>query len=64
MLFFEFPEDARWNADREAVEFSVILRPYDGTARVRGASSKGCSISARQRSGAWRRSIFSGRGSG
>ena len=27
MLFFEFPEDARWNDDRDAVEFSVILRP-------------------------------------
>jgi hypothetical protein len=34
MPFFEFPEDARWNADREAVEFSVILRPYEGTVRV------------------------------
>jgi Protein of unknown function (DUF1488) len=34
MLFFEFPDDARWNDTREAVEFSVILRPYEGTARV------------------------------
>jgi Protein of unknown function (DUF1488) len=34
MPFFEFPEDARWNADREAVEFSVILRPYEGTVRI------------------------------
>ena len=34
MLFFEFPEDARWNAEREAVEFSVILRPYEGTVRI------------------------------
>jgi hypothetical protein len=34
MLFFEFPEDARWNAALEAVEFSVILRPYQGTVRV------------------------------
>jgi hypothetical protein len=34
MPFFEFPEDARWNADREAVEFSVILRPYEGTVTV------------------------------
>jgi hypothetical protein len=34
MLFFEFPEDARWNDDRDAVEFSVILRPYEGTARI------------------------------
>src|SRR5579884_3606709 len=34
MQFFEFPEDARWNAERECVEFSVILRPYEGTVRV------------------------------
>jgi hypothetical protein len=34
MPFFEFPEDARWNADRGAVEFSVILRPYEGTMRI------------------------------
>jgi hypothetical protein len=34
MLFFEFPEDARWNDEREAVEFSVILGPYEGTVRV------------------------------
>jgi hypothetical protein len=34
MIFFEFPEDARWNDDRECVEFSVILRPYEGTVRV------------------------------
>jgi hypothetical protein len=34
MPFFEFPEDARWNHDREAVEFSVILDPYEGTVRI------------------------------
>jgi hypothetical protein len=34
MLFFEFPEDARWNDERNAVEFSVILRPYEGTVRI------------------------------
>ena len=34
MLFFEFPEDARWNDESECVEFSVILRPYEGTVRV------------------------------
>lgn len=34
MLLFEFPEDARWNDDRDCVEFSVILQPYEGTARV------------------------------
>jgi hypothetical protein len=34
MVFFTFPEDARWNPDRKAVEFSVILEPYEGTATV------------------------------
>jgi hypothetical protein len=34
MLFFEFPDEARWNPDRDAVEFSVILRPYEGMARI------------------------------
>lgn len=34
MLFFEFPEDARWNDERDAVEFSVLLRPYEGTAVI------------------------------
>ena len=38
MVFFTFPEDARWNPDRGAVEFSVVLDPYEGTVRVpRGA---------------------------
>jgi hypothetical protein len=34
MLFFEFPEDARWNNKRDCVEFSVILGPYEGTVRI------------------------------
>ncbi len=34
MLLFTFPEDARWNPDREAVEFGVILDPYEGTVTV------------------------------
>ena len=34
MVFFTFPEDARWNADRDAVEFSVLLGEYQGTARI------------------------------
>lgn len=34
MPFFEFPEDARWNENRDAVEFSVVLRPYEGTVRI------------------------------
>jgi hypothetical protein len=34
MVFFTFPEDARWNPDREAVEFSVVLGEYEGTVRI------------------------------
>jgi hypothetical protein len=33
-MFFEFPEDARWNDDHDAVEFGVILRPYEGIVRI------------------------------
>jgi uncharacterized protein DUF1488 len=33
-MFFAFPEDARWNPDLDAVEFSVILEPYEGTVRI------------------------------
>jgi hypothetical protein len=38
MVFFTFPEDVRWNAQREAAEFSVILGSYEGGCR--GAHSK------------------------
>ena len=33
-MFFRFPEDARWNDDLEAVEFSVGLGEYEGLVRV------------------------------
>ena len=33
-MFFTFPEDARWNDDREAVEFSVVLGEYEGAVRI------------------------------
>ena len=34
MVFFSFPEDARWNDERAAVEFTVVLGEYEGTVRV------------------------------
>jgi hypothetical protein len=34
MLFFQFPEDGRWSDERDAVEFSVVLGPYEGVVRV------------------------------
>ena len=33
-MFFSFPEDARWNSDKQAVEFSVGLGEYQGMVRV------------------------------
>jgi len=33
-MFFAFPKDARWNPDRDAVEFSVILGEHEGTVTV------------------------------
>src|ERR1051326_4970560 len=35
MVFFAFPEDARWNDEQGAVEFTVIVGEYQGTVRVR-----------------------------
>jgi len=33
-MFFTFPDDARWNADRQAVEFGVEIGEYSGVVRV------------------------------
>jgi hypothetical protein len=33
-LFFTFPENARWSAEREAVEFGVEIGDYHGVVRV------------------------------
>lgn len=33
-MFFAFPEDARWNPDRMAVEFGVEIGEYRGVVRV------------------------------
>src|SRR5580704_14293418 len=33
-MFFTFPEDANWNADRQAVEFGIEIGEYVGTVRV------------------------------
>jgi Protein of unknown function (DUF1488) len=33
-LFFTFPEDARWNPDRMAVEFGVEIGEYRGVVRI------------------------------
>jgi hypothetical protein len=33
-MFFTFPEDARWNAERQALEFGVEIGEYHGVVRV------------------------------
>jgi hypothetical protein len=33
-MFFTFPEDARWNPKRQAVEFGVETGKYRGVVRV------------------------------
>ena len=33
-MFFSFPEDARWNPDRMAVEFGVEIGEYRGVVRI------------------------------
>ena len=33
-LFFTFPENAHWNAERQAVEFGVEIGDYRGVVRV------------------------------
>jgi hypothetical protein len=33
-VFFRFPEDARWNEDRQAVEFGIGVGEYEGVVRV------------------------------
>jgi hypothetical protein len=34
-MFFTFPEDARWNAERQDVEFGVEIGEYRGVVRAR-----------------------------
>jgi hypothetical protein len=33
-MFFTFPDDARWNAGRQAVEFGVEIGQYRGVVRI------------------------------
>ena len=33
-MIFTFPEDARWNAERQAVEFGAEIGEYHGLVRV------------------------------
>ena len=33
-MFFTFPEDAHWSAERQAVEFGIEIGEYRGVVRV------------------------------
>src|SRR5216683_6486170 len=33
-MLFSFPEDARWNPERQTVEFGVSIGEYEGVVRV------------------------------
>ncbi len=33
-MFFTFPEDARWNTERQVVEFGVAIGEYEGVVQV------------------------------
>jgi hypothetical protein len=33
-MFFRFPPDARWNPDRNTVEFGIGIGEYEGVVRV------------------------------
>jgi hypothetical protein len=33
-MFFSFPEDARWNAETQSIEFGVGIGEYEGVVRV------------------------------
>jgi hypothetical protein len=62
-MFFTFPEDATWNADRQAVEFGVGVGEYGGIVRVGPARLSAATRTARLPSGAWRATISIGHGS-
>jgi hypothetical protein len=40
-MFFRFPPNARWNPDRNAVEFGIGVGEYEGVARVSSSAARG-----------------------
>ena len=59
-IFFTFPEDARWNAERQAVEFGVEIGGYCGVVRVpRWVFEQPASSAARARAGSITLVVFS-----
>jgi hypothetical protein len=50
-MFFTFREDARWNDERQAVEFGVGIGEYGGLSGSGGVCSRGFCRRAQPRSG-------------
>jgi hypothetical protein len=61
-MFFTFPEDARWNADRQAVEFGGRDRRIGGVVRVPRRVFQRLLPERPHPSGASRRTISNGPG--
>ena len=57
-MFFTFPEDARWNVDRQAVEFGVVIGEYRGVVRVSRRVLNACCRSGLLPSGALKRTTY------
>ena len=62
-MFFIFPEDAHWNATRQAVEFGVEIGEYCGVVRVPRRVFQRLLLERPTLSGASRPTTFSGPGS-
>ena len=62
-MFFSFPEDARWNTEREVVEFGIGIGEYEGVARVPRRVFQRLLDGAVTQSAAWRHTTSSGLGS-
>ena len=59
-MFFTFPEDARWNAERQALEFGVEIGEYQGVVRVPRRAFQRLSPSGPLPSGASKRTNSTG----
>jgi hypothetical protein len=62
-MFFTFPEDARWNAERQAFEFGVEIGQYRGVVTVPRLCSSAYSRSGPPPRSASRPTTASGPGS-
>ena len=62
-MFFSFPEDARWNAERQAVEFGVGVGEYEGVVRVPRQVFRRLWMAQSPQSAAWRRTTSIAHGS-